>query len=166
MQKVKYEKHGYATGGISKDYRNWYKMISRCHNEKDPDYSYYGGRGIKVCLRWRKSILNFIEDMGERKTDLTLDRINNNKGYSKSNCRWATRKEQFLNRRPAKNVPYITFKGKTKSVKEWSTITGIKYITLYNRLKLYRTDISRIFSKESVSHLSKRINYAKKRSGI
>ena len=70
--------------------------MSRCSNSNIPDYRYYGGRGITVCKRWRNSFSAFLEDMGES-NGMTLDRINNDKGYSKSNCRWASRKDQARN---------------------------------------------------------------------
>ena len=73
----KHKKHGYATGGISKIYRRWYQMVDRCGNPKNKDYKYYGGRGIKVCKRWRESIQAFIDDMELPQEGLSLDRINN-----------------------------------------------------------------------------------------
>tara|TARA_R100001086_G_C11799279_1_gene248414 strand:+ start:756 stop:995 length:240 start_codon:yes stop_codon:yes gene_type:complete len=74
-------------------------MIARCGNEKATDYHLYGGRGIQVCERWL-CFENFYEDMGPRPKGRTLDRINGDRGYNKSNCRWATAKEQAQNRRP------------------------------------------------------------------
>lgn len=83
------------------EYNSWHSMVSRCTNPKDPAYKNYGGRGIKVCGRWM-DIANFIEDMGKRPSlEYSLDRINNNGNYEKSNCRWATDKEQSNNRRSA-----------------------------------------------------------------
>ena len=90
----------------------WQSMKARCHNTEDKAYPEYGGRGIKVCERWRDTsrgkgnnrsmgFRNFLEDMGPRPTDdHSLDRINNDLGYDPSNCRWSTSQEQSLNRRP------------------------------------------------------------------
>lgn len=79
-------------------YKSWQCMKSRCLDSNDPHYPDYGGRGIKICKRWLK-FENFLEDMGKRPEGKTLDRKNNDKGYSKSNCRWASPKEQANNRR-------------------------------------------------------------------
>lgn len=79
-------------------YKVWTSMLERCNNPKSTPYKYYGGRGIKVCDRWSK-FENFLEDMGERPEGKTLDRINNDGNYEKSNCRWVTHKENCNNRR-------------------------------------------------------------------
>lgn len=75
-------------------------MIARCYRKTDYHYKWYGVRGITVCERWRNSFGNFIEDMGFKPDKkLSLDRIDNDLGYSKENCKWSTQKEQCNNRR-------------------------------------------------------------------
>ena len=88
---------------LSSEYATWKALAQRCYNSKHKNYKYYGARGIAVCERWltkNNGFANFLIDMGTRPKDLTLERIDNEKGYSKKNCKWATRKEQRQNTRP------------------------------------------------------------------
>lgn len=135
--KKAHDMHGYATGGISKIYRRWYQMKDRCYSPKNADYAYYGGRGITVCKRWRDSIQNFIDDMGMPEEGMTLDRLNNNRGYSKSNCAWVSRADQSRNRRYVIRVFYRGTK-KMQTLQEVSKMTGISVATLYYRYRKWK----------------------------
>lgn len=92
-------KHGKAG---TRTHRIWKAMRSRCNNPNIPRYKDYGGRGITVCKRWDK-FENFLADMGEAPDGHSIDRINNNKGYSPSNCKWSTPTEQNRNQRVRKD---------------------------------------------------------------
>jgi hypothetical protein len=86
--------------GLSRtsEYKSWQDMRQRCYNPKNKFYPYYGGRGITVCIEWH-SFEIFIYQMGLKPSkEYSLDRINNDGNYEKSNCRWATKKEQIHNR--------------------------------------------------------------------
>jgi hypothetical protein len=94
--------HGESNSRMTLEYRAWISMKGRCYNKNHHKYPDYGGRGIRVCARWRTSYENFLEDMGRKPSrNHSLDRFPNNDGnYEPSNCRWATPKQQRANQRP------------------------------------------------------------------
>ena len=84
------------------EYKVWLGMKGRCNNPNHIDYNNYGSRGITVCEQWVNNYPQFIKDMGQRPDGFTIERINNDIGYSPDNCKWASRKEQNLNKRKYK----------------------------------------------------------------
>ncbi len=115
----------------SSEYHAWRSMLARCHRASSQYYRYYGGRGIKVCQRWRDSYQSFLDDMGRRPTSLELDRINNDGDYTPTNCRWATTLENMRNRRCSRR---LTFRGETKTLMEWALETGLSYAVVKDRV--------------------------------
>ena len=124
-------------------YNSWNGMNERCYNPNRNKYPDYGGRGIGVMKRWHK-FQNFLDDMKSTwKKGLTLERINNNKDYSKKNCRWATRKEQANNRRDSR---FITFNGEIKTLATWINILGLKSNNVRQQFYCYKWPIERCFT--------------------
>lgn len=125
--------HGYSRkGNIHPLYVTWVKMRKRCNNEKDKDYHSYGARGIKVCARWEESFVNFLEDMGDRPKGHSLDRVDNDLGYSKENCKWSTPTEQSRNTRRSID---ITFGSATRNLSYWCEFFGMSHETVSWRIK-------------------------------
>jgi len=85
-------------------YDTWKNMLQRCNSRKHKSYQDYGGRGISVCPEWEQDFWRFEMDMGIRPEGHTLDRIDNEKGYSPENCKWSTRTEQMTNTRSVKEA--------------------------------------------------------------
>lgn len=116
----------------SRTFVSWDSMKQRCLNTNHKSYGDYGGRGITVCERWLESFNNFLADMGERPEGKSLDRIDNDKGYEPTNCRWATHVEQGNNRRSSR---LLTHAGKTQTAIQWAREYGLGPKTLLYRLK-------------------------------
>jgi hypothetical protein len=104
-------------------YVSYIEMLKRCYDSSVIRFPRYGGRGIKVCDKWRSSFVSFLEDMGVRPTKgHSLDRLDNDSDYGPDNCRWATYEEQSQNK---STTVYITAFGETKPVSKWSDETGV-----------------------------------------
>jgi hypothetical protein len=124
-------------------------MISRCHNNKNPFYKDYGGRGIIVCEEWRHNVekfINHIISLGwHKQCGLSIDRINNNEGYKPGNIRLATPVTQGRNNR--RNF-IIEYNGESAPISEWAERIGMPYPRLYTRL-LRGWSVERAFSEPS-----------------
>src|SRR6266550_2289735 len=121
--------HGHNRVGFrSPTYNSWWSLFGRCENPKNAGFGDYGGRGIAVCPRWRDSFEHFLEDMGERPLGMSIERINNDKGYEPGNCRWATAKEQSRNTR--RNRRYVVH-GVSLVLLDWC----LKYDLVYDRVR-------------------------------
>lgn len=121
--------HG-MTGTV--EFRTWSHIKQRCHNPRSRAYPDYGGRGIKVCDRWLNSFEAFYADMGPHPgRGYSIERKDNDKGYSPDNCVWADWFTQANNRG---NSLFIEHGGKRQTVAQWSRETGIPYHQIRNRL--------------------------------
>lgn len=108
----------------------WHGMMKRCYDERHISYKSYGGRGVKVCDRWRV-FDNFAEDLVAPPEGMTLDRIDVSGNYEPNNCRWATNHEQANNR---SNSTYLTIDGETKTIEQWSIYSPVYGSTIRRRI--------------------------------
>ena len=113
-------------------YNCWKSMMARCYSETHMHFQHYGGRGIEVCARWH-DFDAFAADMGERPLGCSLERINNDLGYSPDNCRWATAKEQANNRR---NNTVIEANGVEMTITQWADRLGTSASTIAARIDM------------------------------
>lgn len=120
----------------------YYDMLKRCHNPSNKGYERYGAKGIFVCDEWRENCRNFYKWAKENgyKKGLSIDRIDNTKGYCPENCRWTTWKVQMENR---SCTLYITYKGKRKPLADWAMEKGLNYDTLKDRIYRYGWSVER-----------------------
>src|ERR1700729_2291841 len=133
-------RHG---GSSLPEYGAWAAMHERCRREKAENYPMYGGRGVRVCRRWR-SFKNFFADMGPKPTSKhTLDRKRNHLGYTPSNCRWATVLEQNNNKR---NNVRVKIEGVTKTVAQWAAHAGLSKACMHYRLRVAKWNPKRAIS--------------------
>lgn len=113
------------------EYHSWYGMKTRCNNPKAEGFHNYGGRGIKVCERW-KDFENFLADMGLKPgKNYSIERDDNNGNYEPTNCRWATRVEQSSNTRRNR---LLVYEDQTKTLKEWSKTLSMTESKLKHKL--------------------------------
>ena len=144
----------------------YHNMKKRCYNPSHSQFKHYGGRGITVCPEWlnreRAGIKNYTKGfiafqewaLANGYTDnLTIDRIDNNKGYCPENCRWVTMKVQDNNKR---SNHYITYKGQTKTLTEWCELLGLSYSKVkqrINKLKWSPEEALELVSKKPTHRL-------------
>lgn len=129
---TRYKKHGMRR---SKVYNTYHLMMRRCYKENSREYKNYGGRGISVCEDWlgENGFIRFLRDIGEpASSKLSLDRINNEGNYTKSNCRWATQKQQTRNKR---NNVWLEHNGEKMCLSDWANRIGVTGTAITERLK-------------------------------
>lgn len=128
-------------GRYSRLYSIWSNIVTRCYNHNASNYKNYGGRGIAMCEEWRDSFESFRSWANENGySDMsTIDRINNELGYSPDNCRWATPSTQAKNRR---STVAVTVDGVTMTLSEWADTLGYSRSIFHSRAKLYNTSVS------------------------
>lgn len=129
--------------GGTPEYYAWESMKQRCSNPRNISYPRYGARGIRVCQEWH-TYENFLLDMGRRPLGATLERIDNSKGYSKDNCRWATPKEQANNRRSCR---YYRLGDERLNIGQLAERFSIPYNTLHARLTYRHWPLERAISE-------------------
>ena len=116
----------------SPEYRAWSSAKNRCYNKNNPSYKNYGGRGIRMCDRWNKSFINFIEDMGFKPgAEYSIERIDNDGDYSTENCKWVVIKDQVRNRR---NTLLCNYRGNVIPLAEACENENIKYSIAYSNI--------------------------------
>jgi hypothetical protein len=142
LHKSKITKHGMDG---TKTYKTWISMRNRCKNKKNKRFDDYGGRGISVCDEWSEFSI-FLADMGEKPEGMSIDRIDNDKGYSPENCRWATPKEQARNRR---STIMIEHKGEVLFIDDFAAEIGLSESGARKRvLRVYKKNSNGVFIKE------------------
>lgn len=133
-------------------YKTWSCMLTRCADPNYKQFHLYGGKGVKVCERW-KSFQNFISDMGDKPSSShSLDRIDGNGDYEPSNVRWADKITQGRN---TSRVKLIEFMGEARCIPEWSELLKISIKTLRGRLK-HGWSVEDAFAKPSNPYLALR----------
>ncbi len=142
------KKHG---GKNDRLYNVWNGIKQRCLSPSDRAFPEYGGRGISICPEWADDYLSFKNwalsngyDSSAKKYKCTIDRIDNNKGYSPDNCRWVSQKTQCNNRRSNR---FISYNGEKHTISEWADIIGIRKDTLRRRIDVYHWPAERALTE-------------------
>lgn len=148
------------THGESKTrlYKLWVGMKTRCYNQNRKSYKYYGAEGKAVCDEWKDSFKAFYDwSMSNGYQDnLTIERIDNSKGYSPDNCKWATMKEQSNNTR---RNHLIEYKGKKQNLTQWAEELNINYNSLESRVNRLHWDVDRAFKEPKKMKSKRSSNY-------
>ncbi len=129
-------------------YEIWAGAKDRCFRSGSPAYKNYGGRGITMCDAWRDDFAQFQKDMGPRPPGATLDRIDNNGNYCPENCRWTSRLAQMRNQRKTRRYD---FAGESRTLQDWSDITGLALSALYYRINEGHWSVERALTTPSVT---------------
>lgn len=120
-------------GKTTAEYRAWCNMKTRCENPNTSHYKHYGGRGIVICERWASSFENFLSDMGRRPSSKhSVERIDTDKNYEPSNCKWGTDLEQSNNTR---RNHFLEHDGKILTISQWSVVTGYRSGAILSRIR-------------------------------
>jgi hypothetical protein len=137
--------HGHAKGyRPTPELKTWQMIKARCHTPTASGYHKYGARGIKVCDRWREDFSAFLTDMGPRPSPLhSIDRLDNSKGYSPDNCRWATASEQAYNRRTAH---FLTINGERMHLEDAAKLSPVGVSAVLRRLQKGWSDEAAVFT--------------------
>lgn len=132
----------------------WQNIRNRCLNPNNPRFKDYGGRGIKICKKW-SDFETFFNDMSKNyKPGLQIERIKNNRGYSPSNCKWASKTEQANNKR---NSHFITHNGQTKTLAEWAKDLNIPYTALISRINKHKWPLDKALTKRVAKPAKERL---------
>ena len=117
-------------------YGTWKRIKARCYNTKCKDYKDYGGRGITICTEWRDDFVEFLYWSLKHGwwEGASIERVDNDKGYSPENCKWIPRAAQAWNK---SNSHFVTAFGETKTIGEWAASSGLKYDTIERRINAY-----------------------------